>query len=322
MRFIKKLRECDEMNLVIIGVGQLGSRHLQGLALLKESMDIYLVDPSNISLETSRNRFNEVDAYKNKNIFLLNTVEKLPQEIEFAIISTTSLYRLNSLKSLLNQSKVKYLLLEKFLFPYAEEYDEAKSLLENTNTLTYVNCARRQFSGYRDLKDKIKTSSKKSLIIKGDNWNLGSNAIHFLDLFNFLNNNEQFVFDKKQSNLIGKESKHKGYIEFNGTLIGKTNSGNVLELHCIAADNGAFEIKIVTDDEVYYIDEGKGIIKNSKAVEEFSISYQSQLTNKVYEQLKSEGHCHLTPFEEAIAPHLLLIDIFNYFLGDQKGIVT
>lgn len=309
------------MNFVIIGAGQLGSRHLQGLALLKEKANIYLVDPSDISLGTSKIRFEEVDIFKNKNIFLLNTVEKLPKEIEFAIIATTSLYRLDSFKLLLKQSKVKFLLLEKFLFPYAEEYNEAKKLLENTNTTTYVNCTRRQFEGYQNLMKKIKDSSKKNLIVKGDNWNLGSNAIHFLDLFSFLNDNEAITFDKVQSNLINQESKHKGYIEFTGTLIGKTTLGSVIELHSTSSNVG-FEIKVETDDEVYYIDESKGIIKSSKAVEEFQRNYQSQLTNRVYEQLKKEGSCYLTPFDEAIVPHLLLLDIFNYFLGNQKGIVT
>ncbi|QDQ01383.1 hypothetical protein FOH38_13415 [Lysinibacillus fusiformis] len=308
------------MNFVIIGAGQLGSRHLQGLALLKEPMDIYLVDPFDSSLETSKNRFDEVDTYYNKNIILLNTVEDIPKEIEFAIISTTSLYRLSALKSLLNQSKVKYLLLEKFLFPYATEYEEAKDLVKDT--ITYVNCPRRQFKGYRDLKNILKGSTKKILTIKGDKWNLGSNAIHFLDLFNYLNNNEEMTFDKQQSKLIAKESKHKEYIEFTGTLIGKTNSGNVLEMHCTEDENIQFTIELITDEGIYYINEGKGSIQYKSTIKDFPVNYQSQLTNRVYEQLKNEGICNLTPIDEAISPHLLLIDIFNYFLEDRKGIVT
>lgn len=308
------------MNFVIIGVGQLGSRHLQGLALLIEPVNIYLVDPFDSSLETSKKRFEEVDIYHNKNIILLNKVEDLPEEIEFAIISTTSLYRLSALKSLLNQSKVKYLLLEKFLFPYATEYEEVKDLVKDT--ITYVNCPRRQFKGYRDLKNKLKDSTKKILNVKGDKWNLGSNAIHFLDLFNFLNNNEEVTFDKQQSKLIVKESKHKDYIEFTGTLIGKTNSGNILEMHCTEDENLQFTIELITDDGTYYINEGKGNIEYKGTIKDFPVHYQSQLTNRVYEQLKNEGTCNLTPIDEAISPHLLLIDIFNYFLEDQKGIIT
>lgn len=309
------------MNFVIIGAGQLGSRHLQGLALLKEPFNIYLVDPSEDALKLSEARFHEIDQYKNKHIYCLRSLQSLPKKIEFAIISTTSLYRLQALKGLLQHSEVKFLLLEKFLFPYKEEYKEAQQLLANSKTLSYVNCARRHFESYQNLKNNIQGSKKISLIVKGGNWNLGSNAIHFLDLFNYLVG-EEIIFDKNESKLNTFDSKHKGYIEFSGSLIGETKLKQRLEMYCTKGNNTWVSIEIQTDNGTYLIEESKQIINYQGVSEKFPISYQSQLTNKTYEQLVTTGHCDLISFEQSVRLHLDLLDIFNYFTGSAKGIVT
>ena len=309
------------MNFVIIGAGQLGSRHLQGLALLEDALDIYLVDPSEKALEISKTRFDEVDQHRNKSIYFLQSLQALPKEIEFAIISTTSLYRLKALKDLFRQSRVKFLLLEKFLFPYKEEFEEAQSLIKNSETLTYVNCARRHYESYQNLKNKIQKSSKISLVVKGDNWNLGSNAIHFMDLFNYLTNQE-VIFDKNKSKLATFDSKHKGYVEFSGSLIGETESRNYLELYCTTGNNTGISIEVQTDEGTYLIEETKQTMTFQEGSEAFPIYYQSQLTNKTYEQLRMSNRCDLITFEQSARLHFELLNIFNYFTGSAKGIVT
>lgn len=308
------------MNIVIIGAGQLGSRHLQALALLKEKIIIYLIDPSDKSLETSKKRFDEVDLYKNKQLYLFNSIAQLPTTVEFAIISTTSLHRLSALKDLLEHSCVKYLLLEKFLFPYVEQYEEAKQLIEKTNTITYVNCARRHWDSYQNLKEMLSNTKTIHLNVKGQNWNLASNAIHFLDLFFYLSGERNIQLNTDQ--LMFTEGKHKGYVEFLGKLTGETDNGNKLELNCAAGENIEILIEVVTDIGVYRINEAEQTIIINDMVNKFNIYNQSQITNEVFTQLKETDRCDLTSFNEAIETHLLLLNGFNLFLGNHEGIVT
>ncbi|MCV3262394.1 Gfo/Idh/MocA family oxidoreductase [Vibrio harveyi] len=47
-------------NLLIIGAGQLGSRHLQALAQLDDKFSIYVLDPFEQSLEVAKQRYQEV----------------------------------------------------------------------------------------------------------------------------------------------------------------------------------------------------------------------------------------------------------------------
>jgi hypothetical protein len=49
------------MICAIIGAGQLGSRHLQGLLTYrKESLSVFIVDPSSESLSVSQQRADEI----------------------------------------------------------------------------------------------------------------------------------------------------------------------------------------------------------------------------------------------------------------------
>ena len=47
-------------NIAIIGGGQIGSRHLQGLAKLSKQFQIYVVDPDKQALSIAKQRYLEV----------------------------------------------------------------------------------------------------------------------------------------------------------------------------------------------------------------------------------------------------------------------
>jgi saccharopine dehydrogenase-like NADP-dependent oxidoreductase len=53
--------------ILLVGAGQLGSRHLQGLARSENILEIHIVDPSEKNLEISISRFQEIDGY-NKHV--------------------------------------------------------------------------------------------------------------------------------------------------------------------------------------------------------------------------------------------------------------
>jgi len=65
------------MNIIIIGCGQIGSRHIQSLSNLEYPLNIQLVDPSKDSLRIAKNRFFEVCNNKDNSKFI-----KLYQNID------------------------------------------------------------------------------------------------------------------------------------------------------------------------------------------------------------------------------------------------
>ena len=54
-------------NILIIGSGELGSRHLQALTKTNININIQVVDPSNESLKIASERFKEFPENKNVN---------------------------------------------------------------------------------------------------------------------------------------------------------------------------------------------------------------------------------------------------------------
>ena len=308
-------------NIAIIGAGQLGSRHLQALAKVSEEVHLYIVDPSEQSLEVSQQRFNEVNSF-DKKLTCTKSITDLPNIIEFVVIATNSKQRLDVLKELLQHAKVKYLLLEKFLFPTVSEYTEATSILENTITKVYVNCARRMWSSYQQLKSTLDTTSKIHFKVSGVNWNLASNAIHFLDLFLYLVEEKRATVNTSLLDDSLIENKRPGYIEFTGTLQVVTPKGHELTLISKRIGEDPMAISISSLNQQIEIDELKERMLVNNEEHTFTMYHQSSLTNKVYEQLQQTGVCQLVEYTEAAKEHLLLLNAFNDFLGDRQGAIT
>lgn len=139
------------MNRVaIIGAGQLGSRHLQGLLKSKSEQVIYVLDPSESSLKISRNRAQEIK--NNHNLLFITDWNKLPNYLDLVIVSTGANVRSKVVSKLLTDFKVKNLILEKVLFQDLKSYSEINNLINKTKTPTWVNHPRRMFNHYQEIK--------------------------------------------------------------------------------------------------------------------------------------------------------------------------
>ena len=308
-------------NIAIVGAGQLGSRHLQALARIEEKVVLYIVDPNNQSLQISKERFQEVNEFK-KELVCLNRVTDLPKSLEFVVISTNSKQRLAVLKEILTHSEVKYLLLEKFLFPKIEEYEEATKALEKTSTIAYVNCARKIWPAYQSLKDVVDISSRMVLKVVGTNWGLASNAIHFLNLFLYLTDETEVTIDTSTLDSKLLENKRAGYVEFTGTLKAITASQHKLILTSNLGENGPTVITINCGTQNIEIHELEQFMYINDEKKDFFIHHQSSLTNKVYEQLIATGDCSLVSYKQSVTEHIMLLQEFNVFLGNREGAIT
>jgi predicted dehydrogenase len=139
--------------VAIIGAGQLGSRHLQSLS--KTDYLLYVVDPSEESLKLAKERFDEVADEFRGSISYLNRIDDLPAEIDVCIVATNSKVRAQVTESLLLHSRIRFLILEKVLFPVLKEYDHIQQLLKNSSTKAWVNCPRRMFPIFNHIKTNL-----------------------------------------------------------------------------------------------------------------------------------------------------------------------
>ena len=130
-------------NIAIIGAGQLGSRHLQGIVKSSNELRVYVIDPNENSLILAKKRYQEVCKSKTNIVSYHQQINALPKKIDIAIIATTSDIRRVIIENLLERVQVNYIILEKVVFQSVKDFKDIMELISIKKTQAWVNCARR-----------------------------------------------------------------------------------------------------------------------------------------------------------------------------------
>ena len=305
------------IRVVVIGVGQLGSRHLQGIKKSRLKLEIWAIDSDKHSLEIAKERFEQVLQVVDKKIHYADSLDVLPGELDIVIVATSSKPRAAIINNLLCSRQVKFMILEKFLFTKLSDYDQVERLLVQTNTLVFVNTPRRLWSGYQEIKGKLNSDSPIHLVYQGSKWGLCCNSIHFFDLFQYLTGSDNFAVDVSELLPSIQQSKRVGYIELNGTILITTERGDVLTLTC---HNDAPSLMVLEQDNLsIVIDEGKNeYLINGKAYN-LGVQYQSDLTGVVVDDLLTIGRCDLPTYELSANLHKLFLTQILSFVNQLQG---
>lgn len=322
-----------DRSVAIIGAGQLGSRHLQGILKSKRKFKVFVVDPDKNSILLCISRAKEIE--HSHQITYLNKLSDLPIFLNLVIVATNSNVRLNVLKDLLSHSNVKVLVLEKVLFQSVPEYVEAKYLLSSKSSICYVNHPRRMQKGYKNLKKILKPFNHEIFEIKvyGSNWGIGCNGLHFLDLISYILTDKNIKYSSKNLAKDLIESKRKGFYEFRGSLHVKTVKGNKI---CITDDFSDSDITtplsicIMSKSVRIFIQEGI----NSNIIITFAnlnfklkkykleLLFQSELSKKIVDSVLDDKNLELTKFSDAMENHIGFIKVLNNHIENITGIKT
>lgn len=301
-----------EYNLLIVGAGQLGSRHLQALAQLDNKFNIYVLDTSEQSLSIAEQRYLEVAKEHSPRVEYISNINSIKDlDIEVCVVATSAAIRLEVVKQLSQTVSIKYLILEKVLFQSVKQLEEANELLHKKNMKTWVNCPRRQFAAYKEMANKYKDAKSVSLEVHGKNWGLGCNSIHFIDLWNYLTEFSEYTLEF-QNNTKVINSKRSGYKEIIGKLIARSSDGqHRLALSCEESNDNQVSVDIFAkidgerielaerDGVVRWLDSDGGMSKESP----LQVLFQSQLTHKVVLDLIKHDECELTPLTTSTMLH-------------------
>ncbi len=314
------------IKILVIGAGNIGSRHLQGLMNISHRAFIEVVEPSEenrkIAREraiTSRKSENKVEITFHKSI---NEIQI--QEAHLAIIATNSDVRPLIIMELIKRVKLKYLILEKVVFQSDELFTQLSAELKSYGIKTWVNCPRRLYWFYQGVKNIVADDEIIKMRVSGGNWGLGCNAVHFIDLFAFLtsDNNIKVEYSSLDKKLI--ESKRKGFLEFTGS-IGYSSARGYLELESFAYNNHRPVIDICTSSVRWLISESSGSVMKLSSdhnvcnilKEKFPL--QSELTGAIVDEIVETGECGLTALDESAIYHSLLFKPLLNHIGKIKG---
>lgn len=308
--------------IVLIGAGQLGSRHLQGLAKSSVKISIEVVEPFERSREVAKQRYEEIEINsKVKSIDFFESIDQLSNEIDIVIIATNADVRSQIVKELLSTKTVKNLILEKVLFQTVEEYHAVDRLLKERSTKCWVNHPRRMFPFYQLLKNEIKDSEQISYMVQGGAWGLGCNGLHFIDHLAFLSDSTELKIDNDFLHPHIYEAKRADYVEFNGLLKGRI--GNHIFALYSDKEHVPVSVTITTDTLTAFIDESNGYVRIARKNNDWKweelqqkiVYFQSELTNILIEQIITTGSCDLPTYDEAMKLHIPFVQALLSHMG-------
>ncbi|PKN02170.1 MAG: hypothetical protein CVU77_01745 [Elusimicrobia bacterium HGW-Elusimicrobia-1] len=315
-------------HIVVIGAGQIGGRHLQGLSKLAMPAAISVLDPSGDSLRIAAERFKEAgNAPQISGVSFHKNLSGLENEIDLAIIATNADVRAEITKELVTSKKVKNIVFEKVVFQKLSDFAEILDILERKGIKSWVNCPRRYYPFYRDFQKDPAADGPKVITVVGGNWGLACNSVHYMDLAAFLGGTAVCEVDASHLDKGFVESKRKGFKEVNGTLFVSFANGDKLILCSQAWKASPPVIGIVGENVRFIIDESAGGGYYDRRGADSSQWHpvpckpllQSELTAVIARDILSAGRCHLSDLSDSAALHAPLLNALSEHMETAAG---
>ncbi len=306
---------------MLVGCGRIGERHLQGILKLKNKINLNIIEKNKKTLQKIKKKYSKYKTRKNLNSITFNykNIKKKIHKTDLVILSTTSKNRLQLIKKLCSENIIRNFLIEKVVFQDELSFNECLKIFKKQNIKAWVNTPCRIYPDYLELKKRVKDSRIK-MSVKGSNINIGSNLIHYLDLFLFLTSSKNIFLEKNFLHRKIYKSKRKGFVEFGGTLIFSTRKMDKFFINDERDGFEASKINIGFDKKKILIDESSNIATyfNSQKIKKikFQIPYQSDLTNKIAESI-FEGSCKLPSLNVSSLIHKLMIRVFRNTVNEN-----
>jgi predicted dehydrogenase len=302
-------------NVLVVGFGMMGCRHVQALLQRKGEMNVIVLEPSIIVIEESLLR---IGANRDDCTWVTD-ISEVQEVIDVAVIATSSAPRYRIVSSLIEKG-IKNFLLEKIVFQSEEQFDTILKIAEENDVKLYCNFVNRYFKPYRDIKSYIQLvdCADINMTIIGGPFGLGCNAIHYIDIYQFITGCDEINVKTADVSIMDIENRRGNqYKEFKGKILVSDQSQKSLFIISDEHFQGGVVITIKAGDKTFILNEqtkqvyetdGKTISQS-----DFEIIPTSMLSALIVEEIIA-GKCNLTRLEETKSAHFSLFNLFNQIL--------
>ena len=305
--------------VAVIGGGQLGSRHLQGLIHCRRPLEIHVVDPDGGALRLARQRWSEAGGPQSPHATHFQTgMESLPDRLDLAIVSTTAAVRPDVVEQLDGRSEVGSWLLEKVLAQSHNGLDRIAAAIGNPARV-WVNTWARTTPWFQEIRGRVGTGPLV-VEVRGASWGMGCNAIHFMDLFAWWTGENSIVVDGAGLDHCWPNAKRAGHHELSGLLRIEFSSGTTLLLRSTAppvpgSRAGTDSIKQMVIQaqcgqwnvhEPFSETAGSAVTKSGERIDG-RVEYQSERTGPIVDSILETGTCDLPDLATSSHHHQLLL---------------
>jgi len=301
--------------ILVVGCGNIGRRHIEALAAARRTMRVIGIEPS----DTARVQAEALITRFAAGSQVLADMTGAPDAADLAIIATSAAHRRSAFETLLAGCKPKAVIFEKVLFTTRTDLDAVGRLLTTRTIPAFVNCGRRGFPAYERLRDLLATRRGLSMKVTGAGWNLGSNAIHFVDLAEYVLEDRIVALDESGLNSKPEPARIAGCVDLFGTLRGTLAGGGSITITQERAPGDPLSITFFDGGESWRVEEGaKRLVhvnangkKDEQVFETLFVSGMPYL----YTDILDGKSCRLTPYAQSAAQHALFLDAFRRCLG-------
>lgn len=310
----------EKIDVVQIGLGNIGFRHLQGLIPIASRIRLTAIDPSEQGRERSEKEWTEKTG---EPIALRANVSDLPKTCHTLLVATPASGRLALLESALAKTRPQVIVLEKVVFQDLGDFDKAQAMADAIGAKVYVNCPRRMWKLYKALKHKgVGSDASTHITFACKNLGLACNSVHLIDALQYLSGSSALTLETDDlGEIFG--SKRDGYWESYGKLTYRAATGAKLTINVQKDGPEAMTASLDHGSVSHKLDEGGGVLTPAAGGDVvLSVGrapYQSELTGALIDQLLANGICDLATLSESKAAHMALFDPLGAHLA-KNGI--
>jgi predicted dehydrogenase len=301
--------------VLIIGCGEIGSRHLQAVASLPEISEIEVIDARPAALELGRARIEEItDRQAHIEFRWLKFLDEAHESGDLCIIATRADARRQIMSEVTDRTDYRHFLLEKLVTQSVADYEALMRIADERKLSVWVNCKSRVHPSHARVKSKLDPGEPFSLSSIGGNHGLVNNGVHFIDLFVFYDDAREVTPALVRIDPILHRTK-RGLFDLSGTLGGYTEKGSSFTL-TFAAEHTApsvFSIcspryRAVIDDNTKRFFESS--IERGWNWQEvpmdanLSISY---MTKAFASDILKQGSCRLPTLQDCYPAHAFIL---------------
>ncbi len=246
-------------SILIVGCGQLGSRHLQAVASMPQVSLIQVLDPNPASLAMGKSRLGEArDINPLLTVSWLSRIEEVNPQVDLCIIATLAKGRLQLVRAIAGHVQAKNFMVEKVVCQSLAEYKELMGFAAEKRLNIWVNCKTRAYAIHQYIKTKLDPKDPVIFSFVGGNDGLGTCGIHEADLFMFYDGGSQIhLKDALVDNLLHPSKRGADIFELSGTLIGHTDKGSRFQVTFMDQPMAPDILTILTPRSRFIIDHFK-----------------------------------------------------------------
>ncbi len=308
-------------NIILVGCGNIGSRHLQALIKLQDEVIINVVEPQIKAQKIAQSLIHKEKIKTLPTINWFKNILQINQKSDLVIIATNSKGRINLILQLLEQGNKRFLI-EKMVCQSKSEYIKIISKMKKYKAKAWVNTPRRYFKSYQKIK-KLLGNDNLVLNVDAGNLGLGSNAIHILDLFSwFVNDYDVTVNGDYLNNKILPNKRGKDFVEFTGTLIGKSKKDAFLSITFHPKPDIPLTVMFINKNMKIILNEtdSKLLMNTGKEKLDFKNDFVSNITDKITRDILEKDSCLLPTLQNSFVTHIELFRIFNKHLNKIQNV--